>query len=177
MVSMPEMIEFGQKWWHRLTDRVEELPGAKPDRQDKFESLPKRWPAPAFFIRFSKQAKTLFKAMNHSTLAIVDSGKQKITALYNSSAQRWLVGVESTNSKAFYGEKTMVAGRWSRDALHVSLSNVGHLAGGIFANHSIVPENRRQFVEKVVAGRSSGRYDAGVFQDVRELFKRDAIDI
>ncbi|MBF0381237.1 MAG: hypothetical protein HQL69_09475, partial [Magnetococcales bacterium] len=79
------------------------------------------------------------------------------------------------SSKAYTGEKKLVNGRWSRDAFHLSLSNVGHLAGGIAKNYSVAPEMRQPFVDQVIRKRATGQYDAGVFSQVRTLLKQNAV--
>jgi hypothetical protein len=173
MISMSEMVDIGQRWMHRLVDRVEDAAGPGSTLRSIYAVGRKQWPAPAFFIHLSSQAKALFTALNSSASVAISSGRKKISTIYDGIGQHWTIGDDRANSKAWGGKRRLTDGKWSTEAFHLSLSNVGHLAGGIVNNYSASPENRHPFVKQVVKGRSSGRYDDGVFSDVRQLLKRD----
>jgi hypothetical protein len=168
-----EIIDLGQRWLHRLVDRAEEVVGSAG--QAGSAAGRKQWPAPAFFLRISIQAQALFSALNRSTVAVIDSGKSKLSALYDGSGMSFSAGDDRGNSKAWAGENSPVAGKWRSKAFNVTLSDVGHLAGGIVENYSGMPEDSHPFVRQVVRGRSVGRYDERVFGEVRKLFKRDGV--
>jgi hypothetical protein len=173
MISVPKIIGFGLRLWHRLTDRVEELTGSDSSFHSKLAANLKKWPAPASVLVISQKAKALFTSLNQATTSLLDSSQEKITALYNSSGESFHIDNSHNSSKAWSGEKKLVNGRWSRDAFHLSLSNVGHLAGGIAKNYSATPELRQPFVEQVVKRRVTGQYNAGVFSQVRTLLKQN----
>ncbi|MBF0193864.1 MAG: hypothetical protein HQL71_04865 [Magnetococcales bacterium] len=174
MISVPKIFGFAQRFYHRLTDRVEELAKLESSFQAKLAANIKKWPAPASVLVISQKAKTLFAGLNKATTSLLDSGQEKISAFYNRSGKSFFIDNSHNNSKAWAGEKKLVNGRWSRDAFHLSLSNVGHLAGGIANNYSVTPEVRQPFVEHVVKKRATGQYDAGVFSQARILLKQNA---
>ena len=173
MISVPKIVGFGQRFWHRLTDRVEELARHEANFQETLVANLKKWPAPASVLFISQKAKALFAILNQTTTSILDSSQEKISAFYDSSGKSFLVDNNHKNSKAWAGEKKLVNGRWSKDAFHLSLSNVGHLAGGIAKNYSVAPEMQQPFVEQVVKRRTTGQYDAGVFSAARTLLKQN----
>jgi hypothetical protein len=173
MISVPKIIGFGHRLWHRLTYRVEELARLETSFQAKLAANLKKWPAPATVLVVSQKAKALFASLNQATTSLFDSSQERISALYDGSGKSIVVDNNHKNSKAWAGEKKLVNGRWSRDAFHLSLSNVGHLAGGIAKNYSVTPEMRQPFVEQVVKRRGTGQYNSGVFSQVRTLLKQN----
>ncbi len=177
MIFKSDIVNAGQRWLNRLLTRNDEsgaatAPGAE---RESVSSGARLWTTPAFFLHISFQANTLVKALNRTVVAAIDIGKSGFSALYDAAGSKFFTQGDNPDSKAFTGKTRLTAGKWSADACHVTLSPIGHLAGGIVENHSVLPENRHQFVEHVLEGRSSGRYDAEAFGEVRRLFKRDGV--
>ncbi|MBF0382885.1 MAG: hypothetical protein HQL69_17830, partial [Magnetococcales bacterium] len=85
MISVPQIVNFGQRLWHRLTIRVEELAGPESTFQKSLAASLKKWPAPASIIVISQKARELFANLNQATTSLLDSSQQKITAFYNRS--------------------------------------------------------------------------------------------
>ncbi|MBF0357399.1 MAG: hypothetical protein HQL70_02255 [Magnetococcales bacterium] len=172
MISISNTPDVGQGFFHRLTDRVDELTRSGAAFKSALASGFKKWSTTAFALAISVHAQSLLTVFQEATEAVFDAGHQHISSIYNRSGESLPLDIDRSNSKAWSGNREIVNGRWSRDAFYVSLSNVGHLAGGIAENHSITPEDRQPFVEHVVKGRVSGQYDAKVFSDVRALLRK-----
>ncbi|MBF0453476.1 MAG: hypothetical protein HQL72_01510 [Magnetococcales bacterium] len=170
MISLPAIKNMGQEWLARWDNRKGAGGSALPPQAD----LPwSRWSSPVVLKQLSQQARKLFATLHGLLQEKAASGKRGAADLYNRLARTRSVGQEAIQSRGWQGERKKSHGRWEEKAYHLTLSNIGQLAGGIVQNHTMVPEDRRPFVAEVVQGRALGRYDEGTFKEVRKLFKRD----